>query len=204
MRSVAFTSLGDPQRGAETAGEALEVARRCGSPTSLAQATYAFGLALETSDERVAAGLLAQSADVAAKAGNRWVQAFARTEVLWLEARQGSPRTALAGFAGVIDLWFRGGDWANQWLSLRHVFGILIQLQDHRAAATLHGALTAVGASYALPFEPSHAERDTELTSLLREQLGVADFALAVRRGASMRDGEIIEFTQDRIAALAL
>jgi predicted ATPase len=204
MRSVAFTSLGDPQRGAETAGEALEVARRCGSPTSLAQATYAFGLALETSDERVAAGLLAQAADVAAKAGNRWVQAFARTEVLWLEARQGSPRTALAGFAGVIDLWFRGGDWANQWLSLRHVFGILIQLQDHRAAATLHGALTAVGASYALPFEPSHAERDTELTALLREQLGVADFALAVRRGASMRDGEIIEFTQDRIAALAL
>jgi predicted ATPase/DNA-binding SARP family transcriptional activator len=202
MRSVAFTSVGDPQRGAETAAEALEVARRCGSPTSLAQATYALGLALEASDELVALGLLAQSADVAAKAGNRWVQAFARTEVLWLEARQGSPTRALAGFAGVIDLWFRGSDWANQWLSLRHVFGILIELHDHRAAATLHGALSAVGASYALPFEASHAERDAELTALLREELGAAEFALAVRRGASMRDGEIIEFTQGRIAAL--
>jgi predicted ATPase/DNA-binding SARP family transcriptional activator len=202
MRSVAFTSVGEPQRGAETATLALEVARRCGSPTSLAQATYALGLALETSDELVALGLLAQSADVAAAAGNRWVQAFARTEVLWLEARQGSPARALAGFAGVIDLWFRGSDWANQWLSLRHVFGILIELHDHRAAATLHGALTAVGASYALPFEASHAERDTALTALLREQLGAAEFALAVRRGASMRDGEIIEYTQGRIAAL--
>jgi tetratricopeptide (TPR) repeat protein len=202
MRSVAYTSVGDPQRGAETATEALEVARVCGSPTSLAQATYALGLALESSDEAVAIGLLAQSADVAAKAGNRWVQAFARTEVLWLEARQGSPQQALGGFAGVIDLWFRGGDWANQWLSLRHVFGILIQLHDHRAAATLHGALSAVGAAYALPFEASHAERDTAMTALLRDQLGAAEFALAVRHGASMRDGEIIEFTQARIAAL--
>ena len=45
------------------------------------------------------------------------------------------------GYADVIDLWYRGGDWANQWLSLRHVFGILVQLRAHLGAATLHGAL---------------------------------------------------------------
>jgi hypothetical protein len=139
---------------------------------------------------------------VAAGAGNRWVQAFALTEVLWLEARQGSPRTALAGFAGVIDLWFRGGDWANQWLSLRHVFGILVQLRDSRAAATLHGALTAVGAAYALPFEATDAEHMAELVDVLRTELGPPEFAAAVRRGASMRDGEIVEFIQERIAVL--
>jgi predicted ATPase len=202
MRSVAYTSVGVPQRGAEYAEEALVLARRSGSPTALAQASYALGLALESSNETAAAALLTQAAEVAAGAGNRWVQAFAMTEVLWLESRQGSPRTALAGFSDVIDLWFRGGDWANQWLSLRHVFGILVQLTDHRAAATLHGALAAVGAAYALPFEASDAEHIAELVGRLRVHLGAADFAGAVRHGASMRDSEIIDFIQERITAL--
>jgi tetratricopeptide (TPR) repeat protein len=203
MRSVAFTSVGEAQRGVELAEEAVDAARRSGSPTALAEASYSLGLALESSDETVAMSLLTQAAEVAARAGNRWIQAFALTEVLWLEARQGAPRSALAGFADVIDLWFRGGDWANQWLSLRHVFGILVQLDDHRAAATLHGALTAVGAAFALPFEASDAERIEQLANTLRDRLGAADFAAAVRRGASMSDGEIIEFTQARIASLA-
>ena len=99
-------------------------------------------------------------------------------------------------------MWFRGGDWANQWLSLRHVFGILVQLHDHRGAATLHGALTAIGAAYALPFEASDAERIDELIVQLRDEMRAADFATAARRGASMTDGEIIEFVQERIHAL--
>jgi len=202
MRSVAYTSVGATQLGVETATEALDVARRSGSPTALAQASYALGLSFESSDEDAAVALLAQSAAVAADAGNRWVQAFALTEVLWLQARRGAPLQALAGFADVIDLWFRGGDWANQWLSLRHVFAILVQLDDHRPAATLHGALTAVGAVYALPFVASDAEQITKVVGSLREQLGSPDFAAAVRRGAAMSDGEIIEFVQDRIAVL--
>lgn len=99
-------------------------------------------------------------------------------------------------------MWFRGGDWANQWLSLRHVFGILVQLGDHRAAATLHGALTATGAAYALPFEASDAERINKLVVELRYEMRAADFAVAVRHGASMTDGEIVEFVQERIRVL--
>jgi tetratricopeptide (TPR) repeat protein len=202
MRSVAYTSVGDRQRGVDIATQALQVARRCGSPTALAQASYALGLADESSDEDSAMALLRHAADVATEAGNRWVQAFALTEVLWLEARRGAPLAALAAFADVIDLWFRGGDWANQWLSLRHVFGILVQLQDHRSAATLHGALTAVGAVYALPFVAADAEQITRSVGELRAQLGSVAFATAVRRGAAMSDGEIVEFILDRIAVL--
>ena len=115
---------------------------------------------------------------------------------------KGSARTALAGFADVIDMWFRGGDWANQWLSLRHVFGILVQLRDHHGAATLHGALTAIGAAYALPFEASDAEHIDKLVDQLRDEMRSADFAAAVRRGASMTDGEIVELVQERIRVL--
>jgi hypothetical protein len=123
--------------------------------------------------------------------------------VLWLQARQGDPAGALAGYAEVLDLWYRGGDWTNQWLSIRHVFGILVQLRAYEPAAIVHGALVAAGAAYALPFEPADAVRLTSLVDDLRTELGAAAFAAAVRRGAAMRDAEILDFVQTEIDRLA-
>jgi hypothetical protein len=203
MRSVAATSVGDNVRGAGFADEALAVAATCKSPTARAQAYYAIGLARESTDPAGAAADLQFAVEMARDAGNRWIEAFALTEVLWLEARNGRPREALAQYAEVIDLWYRGGDWANQWLSLRHVFGILVQLSAHLGAATLHGALMAAGAAYALPFEAADAERINALAAVSRGRLGAAPFASAVRRGATLRDGEIIEFVRQQIQALA-
>ncbi len=202
MRSVAQTSIGDSVRGARFAGEACAPAQASGSPTALAQASYALGLALETTDPAEAATHLQLAADTAASAGNRWVEAFALTEVLWLQAREGDPAGALAGYADVLDLWYRGGDWSNQWLSLRHVFGILAQMHAHESAAILHGALVAAGAAYALPFEPADAERLTDLADDLRRELGAARFAAAVRRGAAMTDAETLAFVHAEIDRL--
>jgi hypothetical protein len=203
MRSVAATSVGDTQMGEHLAQEALAVSQACGSPTARAQARYALGLAREAADPVEAAADLKLAVELARTAGNRWVEAFALTEVLWLEAREGRPRQALARYADVIDLWYRGGDWANQWLSLRHVFGILMQLRAYLGAATLHGALTAAGAAYALPFEADGAERINELAAGLRQHLGASTFAAAVRHGATLPDGEIIEYVRQQIQALA-
>lgn len=202
MSSVAETSVGRSVPGAAMAGEAQAAANASGSPTAKAQAMYALGLALEGTDSAESLELLRASADSAAAAGNRWIESFARTEVWWLEARMGDPLAGLAGSATVIESWYRGGDWANQWLSLRHVFGILHQLDDHRAAAILHGALTAAGAAYALPFEPADAERLDALVLALRTQLGPKPFAAAVREGAAMPDAALVAFVLRRIAAL--
>ncbi len=202
MRSVACSSVGDTTRGIRLAVMSRDAAASSGSPTALAQALYAGGVALTASDPVGAADQLQWAADVARDAGNRWIQAFALTEVLWIEASQGRPREALRRYADVIDLWYRGGDWANQWLSLRHVFGILVQLRAELGAATLHGALTAAGAAYALPFGAVDAERISLLVDDLRNQLGGAAFASAVRRGASLSDGEIVDFVHGQISAL--
>jgi hypothetical protein len=202
MRSVAYSSVGDFTGGLRFADLAHHAAATSGSPTALAQALYAGGVALTASDPGGATDQLQRAAEVARDAGNRWIQAFALTEVLWLEASQGRPREALHRYADVIDLWYRGGDWANQWLSLRHVFGILVQLRAEFGAATLHGALTAAGAAYALPFGAVDAEHISSLVDDLRKQLGGAAFASAVRRGASLTDGEIVDFVQGQISAL--
>lgn len=202
MRSVAATSIGDTDLGRLLADEAVEVARESGSPTALAQAAYASGLALESTAPDEGDAHLRRAADVGGAAGNRWINAFAMTEVLWLEARKGDHLTALAGFATVIDTWYRGGDWANQWLSLRHVCGILSQLDAHRAAAVLFGALTAAGAASALPVEPSHAQRLDDLVQDLRGVLGPAGFAAAVAEGAATSDANIVRFVQREIERL--
>jgi hypothetical protein len=115
-------------------------------------------LALRASDSEQAEAALRLAADLGDESGNRWISAFARTQVYWLWARQGRIVDGLRGFAEVIDVWYRGGDWANQWLSMRHLLGILVDLGAHQAAAVLHGALVAAGAAAALPFEPGDAK----------------------------------------------
>ncbi|MGI8755527.1 MAG: BTAD domain-containing putative transcriptional regulator [Acidimicrobiales bacterium] len=202
MRSVAQTSIGDGIRGAVLAGEASAAAAAAGSPTAHAQASYALGVALERTDPNEALAHLERASAVAAEAGNRWIEAFALTEVHWLRAKQGQHLRALAGYAEVVELWYLGGDWANQWLSLRRVLGILIDLGAFEVAAVLHGALIAVGAAHALPFEPAAAERLSKNVEHLRSLLGPAAFADAVRQGASMKDGEIISYVREHIALL--
>ncbi|MEO5838771.1 MAG: BTAD domain-containing putative transcriptional regulator [Acidimicrobiales bacterium] len=202
MQSVAHTSVGDTVRGAVLAGEASAAAQTCRSPTALAQAAYALGVAMEPADPEEAEQHLRRAVTEAARAGNRWIESFALTEIYWLHARAGDTRNALLGYSSVIETWYRGGDWANQWLSLRHVFGLFVELEVHRVAATLHGALSAAGAAYALPFLPADAERLNQLVDELRRTLGPAGFAAAVRHGASMRDAEIIGFVLHEIGKL--
>ena len=202
MSSVGATSIGDTIRGATLAGESKAAADSVGSPTSRAQSEYALGLALETSEADEALARLERASVVAAQAGNRWIEGFALTEVHWLRAKQGDYSTALIGYADVVDTWYRGGDWSNQWLSLRRVLAILIDLGAFEAATILHGSLTAVGAAHALPFEPEAAERLSANISQLRSLLGPAEFADAVRRGASMKDAEIVSFVKEQIAVL--
>jgi hypothetical protein len=203
MQSVAQTSVGDTVRGAVLAGEARGVASSAGSGTALAQASYALGLALEGTDQSEALAHLEESARLARSAGNRWVEAFALTEVHWLRARRGEHITALAGFGDVVRTWYRGGDWANQWLSLRRVFGVLVDVGDLEAGAVLYGALKAAGTAHALPFEPADAERLDHIVDDVRSLLGAAAFDEAVGRGASMTDSAIVEYVIDRIDDLA-
>lgn len=202
MRSVAQTSLGNGIRGAVLAGEAKAVGNSVGSPTARAQADYALGLALENTDGAEALACLERASAAAAAAGNRWIEAFALTEVHWMRAKRGDHEEALIGYADVIDTWYRGGDWANQWLSLRRVLGILLDVGALQPAAVLHGYLAAVGVSDALPFVPQDADELTENVAQLRSQLGPGEFADAVRRGSRMKDAEVVTFVKRLITQL--
>ena len=201
MRSVAHTSVGDHDGARRLAAEGQHAAERCGSPTALAQAAYAAGLSFERDDPDLALELLVTSGRLAGTVDNRWLRAFARTEELYLRAQRGDIDEALIGYREVVDTWFRGGEWANQWLSLRHLFGVFASLGDDEIAAVLHGALDAAGAATALPFEPSEAARVNALADTVRARYGPAAFDAAVHRGRSMRDEEVVRMTLEHLDA---
>ncbi|MEX2659359.1 MAG: BTAD domain-containing putative transcriptional regulator [Acidimicrobiales bacterium] len=199
MSSVAQTSIGDPRRGADLADRAWTAADKCGSPSAAAQAAYARGVALRPVDADEAGRALQHAAELGEIAGNRWISAFALTEVHSLSAQRGDLIPALQGLAGVIDTWHRGGDWANQWLSLRHVFGVLVRLDTPRSAAVLYGALVAKGVAHALPSGAADAENMSAQVDIVRQLLAPTEFAAAVRTGAAMSDTDLIAYLQTEI-----
>jgi predicted ATPase len=201
MRSAAETSLGNSERGAALAQRSTDAAVQSGSPTALAQAAYALGLSFEATDPAQALRLLERSVQRAETVNNRWIRAFALTESLWIRAKSGEPLDALRRYHDVIDTWFRGGDWANQWLSLRYVFAIFESLEHDEVAATLHGALTAAGVMHALPLGPGSADDLSRAVERLAARLGTGEFAEAAERGRAMRDEEVVRYALAAITA---
>jgi predicted ATPase len=191
MASVARSSIGDDDAARHYAREARAAAERCGSATAAAQSAYAEALVLEPDEPARAADLLGAGAAAAAGAGNRWMHAFARTEELALRARSGDPAGTLAGFREVVDTWFRGGDWANQWLSLRHLTPVFAEVGDLTTTGLLEGAIAAAGATSALPFAPSTAARSAALVASARSR-DPAAFDAAAARGRVLADDAVV------------
>ena len=201
MRSVAQTSIGDPAGGATLAAEASAAAVRAGSGTAEAQALYATALAAAAGGGDHAVALLERAAEVAGVAGNRWLRAFAMTEAMWLTARRGDAHAALLGYGDVVETWYRGGDWANQWLSLRQLAGTLASVGRDEEAALILAAVDAAGATAALPFAPSDAQALRSIAEELGQRLGPDGAERARRDGRTMRDDRVVSTALGAIAA---
>lgn len=98
----------------------------------------------------------------------------------------------------------RAGDWANQWLTLRHVAGVLAQRGDHEAAAMLHAAVRLASAELAMPIEASDLRRVGAILEQLPSALGHTRYAEAEARGAAMGADTVVQSTRaviDRVLA---
>jgi predicted ATPase/DNA-binding SARP family transcriptional activator len=192
MYSVARSSLGEPELAIELAAEAQREAERSGSPTALARAAYAAALPLGSTQPERSLVLLDSAAELAGSVGGRWMRAFALTQAMWLRAQQGDIETALRGYRKVVETWYRGGDWANQWLSLRQLAGVLASAGLDEDAALLFGAVSAAGATTALPFAPADADTLHRVSNGVKQRLGGDEMVDAHGRGRRMRDEAVV------------
>ena len=196
MTAVGLASAARSEESGSLAEEALSLAQRVHNPTALASALYARAITLERLDPGRAASLLEQAVEHGTSVGNRWIVAFARTELISLAARRGDLDGALELAGVVIDTWHRAGDWANQWLTLRHVAGVFALHGEHEVAAVLRGALRDASADLAMPIEASDLRRLAAILERLPDALGPVRLAELEAEGAALSGDAVVHYAQ--------
>ena len=80
---------------------------------------------------------------LARSAGNRWMSAFARTEASGLLVHRGDIDQGCAGLAETVGLWYRAGEWSQQWHTLSRCMIALHRIGKTELAVELLGAIEA-------------------------------------------------------------
>jgi predicted ATPase/DNA-binding winged helix-turn-helix (wHTH) protein len=140
MASIAASSEGDDDLARERFEAAFDAAHRSGCPTDLAAAWTARGFACGDDDE-AALDAFASADRLARSAGNRWMSAFAGTEASVLRVANGDLTRGCEGLAETVDIWYRAGEWAQQWLTLTRCVVALDRIGCPEMAAEVYGAI---------------------------------------------------------------
>jgi hypothetical protein len=163
MGAAAFSSDGQYEAANDLVARAHAEAQKTLSPTDLASAAVAE--AFTSRDDADALVAFARADDIARTAGNRWMSAFARTEVSGLLVARGELEQGCAGLAEMIALWYRAGEWSQQWHTLSRCVIALDRIGRLELAMELLGsidthALLAVAPMSAILQDVVFATRD--------------------------------------------
>jgi predicted ATPase/DNA-binding winged helix-turn-helix (wHTH) protein len=139
MGAVGHSSNGAQAEADRLVARAFAVARETGSPTDLASAEVARGFACRTEDEALDAFTTGER--MARTAGNRWMHAFALTEASGLLVSRGELEAGCAGLAEMVGVWYRAGDWSQQWHTLSRCVIALDRIGRAELALELLGAI---------------------------------------------------------------
>jgi len=141
MLSVGCSSAGAYEEADQLVARAAELARQTASPTDLASAAVARGFASRTEDAALEA--FTESGRIARSAGNRWMHAFAYTEASGLLVSRGDLEIGCPALADMVGVWYRAGDWSQQWLTLSRCVIALDRIGEPDLAIELLGAIEA-------------------------------------------------------------
>ncbi len=202
MHSIGNSSLGRNDVAVELAARARELGARTGSPTDLASGWVATGFTA-TDDPTTAIDAFAEGDRLARAAGNRWMSAFARTELSGLLLGVGDVTTACTQLAEIVDVWFRAGEWAQQWHTVTRCVIALAAIGEDELATEVLGAIDAHSAIGAPPVIPLLRDRVLDLSAELRERHGAELDDRLRAAGARMPVAEVVERTRRALLGAA-
>ena len=139
MGAVGHSSHGDYDEANGLVRRAHELAERTASPTDYASAEVARGFASRTENEALEAFTVGGRA--ARAVGNRWMHAFAFTEASGLLVSRGELEVGCGGLADMVGVWYRAGDWSQQWHTLSRCVIALDRIGQAELAVELLGAI---------------------------------------------------------------
>lgn len=198
MHSVSHSSLGNFEEAGRLAALAQVVGAKTGSGTELASGFVALGFATHN-DPAAALAAFDQSATIAAEVGNRWMSAFARTEAASLLFGLGQTSAACHGLADVIDIWFRFGEWAQQWHTLSRCVVALPEIGEAELAGQIIGAVELHATVGATPVMASLRDQMLDTTDSLQAVLGSDRYDELRATGAAL---PIVDLVHQTSAAL--
>jgi tetratricopeptide (TPR) repeat protein len=190
MAAVALSSEGRYEEAQDLVGVARQHAQRSGSPTDLASAAVAQAFA--SRDEADALAAFIEADRIARSVGNRWMSAFAYTEASGLLVARGALDQGCAGLADMVDVWYRAGDWSQQWHTLSRCVIALDRVGNHDLAMELVGAIETHASLGVAPMtsilhDVAFATRDA-----LVDELGEARASALRAEGAACPVDEIV------------
>jgi predicted ATPase/DNA-binding winged helix-turn-helix (wHTH) protein len=139
MAAVALSSEGRYDEAQEHVARAHAHAEKTRCPTDLASAAVASGFASRTEEDALDA--FVRAGRIALSAGNRWMSAFARTEESGLLVARGELDEGCAGLAEMVALWYRAGEWSQQWHTLSRCVIALDRIGSAELALELLGSI---------------------------------------------------------------
>jgi predicted ATPase/DNA-binding winged helix-turn-helix (wHTH) protein len=183
LSSIGVGSVGDADAARERYEAAFAAAHRSGSPTDLAGAWAARGFA-SGHDAEAALDAFASADRLASSAGNRWMSAFARTEAGGLRIANGDLRRGCTELADTVDIWYRAGEWTQQWLTLSRCVIALDRIGQAPLAAEVIGAIERHTSVDAPPVTPPVRDLALASRASIQVQLGEDRTAELLTRGA--------------------
>jgi hypothetical protein len=194
MASVALSTEGDYDGALQYVARAELEASKTESPTDLASAAIAKGFSSVDNDAAFEAFVTAERwANVA---GNRWMGAFARTEVIGLLLHRGDLKAGCAGFAEMVALWQRSGDWSQQWITFSRCVIALHRIGRAELAAEVVGAIEAHAMLGVAPMSPMLRGVVLSTRDKLAEELGAERVAELRAAGASCPVEDVVQRTR--------
>lgn len=135
-RSVAQAALAD---------EALDLARRCGSPYLVALTLYAKSECVIDDDPAAAMKFVEDGVAIGRGSGNRFAYGLCLSTLASLTGRLGEAAAALTLYRTALENWAASGNWTNQRVLLRNLAEFAARNGEHALTARLLGALDASG-----------------------------------------------------------
>jgi predicted ATPase/DNA-binding winged helix-turn-helix (wHTH) protein len=192
MRAVVLSSMGAYEEAAAEVIRAERDAVLTGSPTDLASAAVAQGFATHD-DDGAALEAFRTAEHLAGAAGNRWMRAFAHTEISGLLVLRGDLAEGCRGLAEVVDVWFRAGEWSQQWHTLSRCVIALHHIGMPELAAEVLGAVDAHAVLGVAPMSPTLRSVAFATRDAIADGLGTARAGELQRLGATRPVVDIVD-----------
>jgi predicted ATPase/DNA-binding SARP family transcriptional activator len=191
-RALVTGYSGDTSLASVAATESRALARKAANPTAQAWGDYVTGEILMTADPDRALTCLERAAATAGGVENEFVRGVAGLSAVSLRARHGDPAAASSAFVDLIDRWERGGNWRQQWTTMRQLVELFVRLGRHRTAGVLLGAIETHDVDNVYGAD---AERLAQLRGELHSHLGPA-LERCLDDGRALERADVLTFVR--------